>query len=79
MEIQDNLKEQGIGYAIGKRGFSGDRPTLVMIHGAGGSTTVWQNQVTFLDKEMNVLERSLEKLRAKAVEIVREMQPTPYD
>ncbi len=31
------------------------------------------------DQEIEVLERSLEKLRARAVEIVREMQPTPYD
>ena len=31
------------------------------------------------DKEASMLETCLEKLRARAVEIVREMQPTPYD
>ncbi|MBM4444331.1 MAG: MarR family transcriptional regulator [Chloroflexi bacterium] len=31
------------------------------------------------DEEMEVLGTSLEKLRARAVEIIREMQPTPYD
>jgi len=31
------------------------------------------------DKEMSMLETSLDKLRASAVEIIRRMQPTPYD
>ena len=30
-------------------------------------------------KELDMLETSLEKLRARAIEIVREMQPSPYE
>ncbi len=49
------LAEIGVSYSAGKGGFVEGRPTLVMIHGAGGNAQVWKNQILFLDKVMNVL------------------------
>jgi len=45
----------------------------------------WSHKVTtsitscLAEREVDVLEKSLDKLRVRAVEIVREMQPTLYD
>lgn len=55
MDMDEKLKDLGVGYVAGKRGFVEERPTLVMIHGAGGSSRVWQNQISFLAKDLNVL------------------------
>lgn len=49
------LAEIGDSYSAGKGGFVEGRPTLVMIHGAGGNAQVWKNQLLFLDNVMNVL------------------------
>lgn len=45
MNVAAKLKEMGVGYKIGSERFQADRPTLVMIHGAGGASQLWQNQV----------------------------------
>ena len=48
------LKEIGIGYETGSDGFSPERPTLVMIHGAGGRAQMWLNQLR-LSSRLNTL------------------------
>ncbi|MEE9612303.1 MAG: alpha/beta hydrolase [Desulfatiglandales bacterium] len=55
MNVHEKLRDLNVGYLAGKRGFIEERPTLVMLHGAGGSSRVWQNQISFLDKNLNVL------------------------
>jgi pimeloyl-ACP methyl ester carboxylesterase len=47
------LKNFSFGYQGGKSPFREDRPTLVMIHGAGGNSTIWSSQLKLLDKEIN--------------------------
>jgi len=42
--ITKKLRDMGIGFTAGSEDFKEDRPTLVMIHGAGGHSQVWQNQ-----------------------------------
>lgn len=42
--LEDTLKDMGIGYQAGSDGFDPERPTVVMIHGAGGQAQIWQNQ-----------------------------------
>lgn len=55
MHMDEKLRDLGVGYATGKGGVIGDRPIVVMIHGAGGRSQVWQNQISSLDKDVNVL------------------------
>ena len=43
--ITQALTNMGIGFEVGSEDFKEDRPTLVMIHGAGGHSQVWQNQI----------------------------------
>lgn len=43
--IIEKLKEMGVGFRPVSEDAARDRPTLVMIHGAGGSSQIWQNQV----------------------------------
>lgn len=43
--IAQTLTDMGIGFKAGSEDFREDRPTLVMIHGAGGQSQVWQNQI----------------------------------
>ena len=43
--ITQALKDMGIGFKAGSADFREDRSTLVMIHGAGGHSQVWQNQI----------------------------------
>ena len=43
--ITETLTDMGIGFKAGSEDFREDRPTLVMIHGAGGHSQVWQNQI----------------------------------
>lgn len=45
MVSRGKLVEMGIGFRAGSKAFVADRPTLVMIHGAGGSSQNWQNQI----------------------------------
>lgn len=51
----DKLKDMGIGFEAGSENFAENRPTLVMIHGAGGRSIVWKNQIRPLNDFMNTL------------------------
>lgn len=53
--ILERLSERGIGFKTGPSGFREDRPTLVMLHGAGGSTQTWLGQLNLLPDTVNVL------------------------
>ena len=52
--LSEKLREMGIGFQSGSSGFAQDRPTLVMIHGAGGQAQIWQNQLR-LSPRINTL------------------------
>jgi pimeloyl-ACP methyl ester carboxylesterase len=47
------LKDVTFGYQEGRKAFRNDRPTLLMIHGAGGKSAIWSFQLAFLNKEIN--------------------------
>jgi pimeloyl-ACP methyl ester carboxylesterase len=51
----NKLKEMNIGFEAGSRDFTEKRPTLVMLHGAGGRSRIWKNQVQPLNDFMNTL------------------------
>jgi pimeloyl-ACP methyl ester carboxylesterase len=53
--IFKRLKEMGIGFETRSDTFSGSLPILVMIHGAGGQSQVWQNQTRFLKDSVNAV------------------------
>jgi pimeloyl-ACP methyl ester carboxylesterase len=53
--VTNHLERIGVGYAVGSLEFSKDRPTLVMIHGAGGCARLWQCQIDDLNESMNTL------------------------
>ena len=53
--IIQKLKRMGIGFEAGSEDFKEDRPTLVMIHGAGGHSQVWQNQIRLSKGSLNTL------------------------
>ncbi|MBW1734687.1 MAG: alpha/beta hydrolase [Deltaproteobacteria bacterium] len=53
--VTARLKEMGIGFRAGSDDFGEDRPTLVMIHGAGGCAQVWQAQIDPLNRHVNTL------------------------
>ena len=55
MELHKKLEDLKIGYLIGDEGLKEDRPTLVMVHGAGGRAQIWQNQIVLLDESINAL------------------------
>jgi pimeloyl-ACP methyl ester carboxylesterase len=42
--IANKLRDMGIGFIAGSEHFAADRPTLVMVHGAGGASRIWLNQ-----------------------------------
>jgi len=44
-----------VGYKTGEKGILPDRPTLVLLHGAGGSAQTFLHQLRQLDRSMNVL------------------------
>lgn len=44
-----------VGYTTGEKGISPDRPTLVLLHGAGGSAQTFLHQLRRLDRTMNVV------------------------
>lgn len=46
---------QTIGFATGPNGYDPNRPTVVLIPGAGGSRLSWRNQLEPLDKTINVI------------------------
>ena len=51
--ITQTLRDMGIGFKAGSEDFVANRPTLVMIHGAGGNSQIWQNQTRPLRKSVN--------------------------
>jgi len=53
--ITQTLTDMGIGFKAGSEDFREDRPTLVMIHGAGGHSQVWQTQIHLLRGSLNTL------------------------
>ena len=53
--ILQALERAGIGFEAGFKNFKANRPTLLMIHGAGGSAQVWRNQVHLLKSSLNTL------------------------
>ncbi len=53
--ITQTLTDMGIGFKAGSEDFREDRPTLVMIHGAGGHSQVWQTQIHLLQGSLNTL------------------------
>ncbi|HMK64607.1 MAG TPA: alpha/beta fold hydrolase, partial [Thermodesulfobacteriota bacterium] len=44
-----------IGYRSGASGYNSDRPTLVLIHGAGGNSQSFLPQIRRLDPQANIL------------------------
>jgi pimeloyl-ACP methyl ester carboxylesterase len=44
-----------VGFKTGQRGFLPDRPTLILIHGAGGQAQNFLPQLRFLDRHLNIL------------------------
>jgi 3-oxoadipate enol-lactonase len=53
--ILRELEKAGIGFEAGFKEFQENRPTLVMIHGAGGRAQVWRNQLHLLKSSLNTL------------------------
>ena len=53
--ILQTLEKAGIGFEAGFKNFKTNRPTLLMIHGAGGGAQVWRNQVHLLKSSLNTL------------------------
>ena len=53
--ILQALEKAGIGFEAGFKNYKANRPTLLMIHGAGGSAQVWRNQVHLLKSSLNTL------------------------
>ena len=49
------LEDLKIGFKVGRERFSEKRPTLVMIHGAGGTSQAWQGQIHPLKDSVNTL------------------------
>jgi len=44
-----------VGYRTGEKGLSPGRPTLILLHGAGGSSQTFLHQLRLLDRTMNVV------------------------
>lgn len=55
VKSQKKLNDLGIGFKSSSGSFTEKRPILVMIHGAGGSSQIWQNQVHLLRDSINTL------------------------
>jgi len=53
--ILKKLQDMKIGFETRSHEFSDSLPTLVMIHGAGGCSQVWQNQTRHLKNSVNAL------------------------
>ena len=51
--IARRLRELNIGFEAGSEDFRNDLPSLVMIHGAGGSSIVWKPQTHLLRDKCN--------------------------
>lgn len=55
MRAREKLDNLRVGYMMGEGAIMRERSTLVMIHGAGGSSEIWKGPIYSLDEEMNVL------------------------
>jgi len=55
IDIAAEIDGQVIGFETGPRGIEPDRPTLILIPGAGGTRESWRSQTQPLDKEINVV------------------------
>ncbi|MBW1702253.1 MAG: alpha/beta hydrolase [Deltaproteobacteria bacterium] len=53
--VLNKLKDMDIGFEAGSLTFTEKWPTLVMIHGSGGRSQIWQNQVELLGNSVNTL------------------------
>jgi pimeloyl-ACP methyl ester carboxylesterase len=53
--MNKNILPSTVGFQIGEQGLLPDRPTLVLIHGAGGSSQTFLHQLRRLDPIMNVV------------------------
>jgi len=53
--LLDILKEMSVGFKTCCEQFSEKKPTLVMIHGAGGRSQTWQGQIHPLKDSLNTL------------------------
>lgn len=48
------LDDRPVGLEAGRRGLKPGRPTLILVHGAGGSRLTWRRQTRPLDKDINI-------------------------
>jgi pimeloyl-ACP methyl ester carboxylesterase len=55
MSPAEILKSMKVGFMEGPNGYREGLPTLLMIHGAGGRSRIWQNQLRVLGNEINTL------------------------
>ncbi|MFH1138598.1 MAG: alpha/beta hydrolase [Pseudomonadota bacterium] len=55
ISLQPEVGGRKIGFQTGPRGVLANRPSLVLIHGAGGSRLSWRFQLPALDEKINVL------------------------
>ncbi len=55
MSLVDKLKNLHVGFMTGPNGHRETLPTLIMIHGAGGRSQVWQSQLRSLEDKINTL------------------------
>jgi pimeloyl-ACP methyl ester carboxylesterase len=55
VSVLQKLRDLAVGFRANPDPFIEDTPTLVMIHGAGGNSQVWQNQIDFLNSSFNTL------------------------
>ena len=53
--VFERLEQMGVGFETGSKEFMKERPTIVMIHGAGGSARIWQEQTEPLADTVNAL------------------------
>jgi pimeloyl-ACP methyl ester carboxylesterase len=53
--MNNNILPSNVGFKIGEQGILPDRPTLVLVHGAGSSSQTFLHQVRALDRSLNIL------------------------
>ena len=53
--LSQTINGQPIGFETGPRGIEPGRPTLVLVHGSGGSRLSWRLQLPALDNDLNVV------------------------
>ncbi|MBW1730585.1 MAG: alpha/beta hydrolase [Deltaproteobacteria bacterium] len=51
----NKLKEHNVGYRAWPKSFDPQRPTILMIHGAGGRSEVWNAQIRPLGRNFNAI------------------------